>query len=71
MESSHGDTASELWMARESSDGDTASIQRIVRKSSQGDTESVQRIVSLVATSEAACVYISEREFNDRVKVNR
>jgi hypothetical protein len=70
MESLHGDTASEQWMARESSDGDTASIQWIVRESSHGDTASVQWIVSLVVMREAACVYSSEQVFNESVKVN-
>jgi hypothetical protein len=32
---------------------------------------SVHRVVRLVATSEAACAYSSERVFNDRVKANR
>jgi hypothetical protein len=54
----------------ESSHDDTASVQRIVRESSHGDTASVQRIVNLVATSEVACAYSSERDFNDRVKMN-
>jgi hypothetical protein len=52
-------------LVMESSNGDTASVQRIAMKPSRGDTE------CLVATSETACEYISERVFNDRVKVNR
>jgi hypothetical protein len=41
-ESSHGDAASEQWMAMESSYGDIASKQQMARESSEGDTVSVQ-----------------------------
>jgi hypothetical protein len=57
-------------MVMESSHGDTATVQWIVRESSHSDIAGVQWIESLVAKSEAACAYNSERVFNNRVKMN-